>query len=146
MISILGLSYKVLQTSKLQQFSLQSPNTAFALHSAIIGYILADQKMLFGNTLLPAPNRLHSSKCIAAAAAKQPESAAMLRIDHGVVDPFSEKASKSLEAKLLCRDLSDSILQIIKNTTRNDHFSQKLTFHLAAKGVRVKHKASTRQA
>ena len=64
--------------------------------------------MLFGNTLLPAPTRLHSSKCIAAVAAKQPESAAMLRIDHGVLDPFSKKAPNILEAKLLRRDLSDS--------------------------------------
>jgi hypothetical protein len=30
--------------------------------------------MLFGNTLLPAPTRLHSGlKCVAAVAAKQPE-------------------------------------------------------------------------
>ena len=94
------------RAAQLQQFSLQSPNIAFenncqfqtfALHSAIIGYSLADQKMLFGNTLLPAPTRLLSSfECVAAAVAKQPEyqqSAAMLRIDHGVVDPFSKKAS-----------------------------------------------------
>jgi hypothetical protein len=36
-------------------------------------------------------------------------------ICHGVLNPKSEKASKSLEAKLLCRDLFTSILQTIKN-------------------------------
>ena len=48
-------------------------------------------------------------KCIAAVAAKQPESAAMLRIDHGVLDPFSEESSIFLKAKLLRRALSNSI-------------------------------------
>ena len=35
----------------------------------------------------------------------------MLRIDHGVLNPFSEKAPNILEAKLLRGDLSDSIFQ-----------------------------------
>jgi hypothetical protein len=42
-------------------------STSLALHSAIMGYILADQKMLFGNTLLPAPTRLHSGVTYSAA-------------------------------------------------------------------------------
>ena len=92
--------------------------------------------MLFGNTLLPAPTRLQSGlKCVTAVVAKQPESAAMLRIDHGVVDPFSEKASNILEAKLLCGDLSDSTFP--KKT--NHHLAidlplSKVTFYLAARG------------
>jgi hypothetical protein len=50
-------------------------------------------------------------KCIAAVAAKQPESAAMLRIDHGVLDHFSEEYSIFIKAKLLRRDLPNSIFQ-----------------------------------
>ena len=42
-------------------------STSLALHSAIIGYILGDKKMLFGNTLLPAPTRLHSGVTYSAA-------------------------------------------------------------------------------
>ena len=60
---------------------------------------------------------ISSLNCIAAVAAKQPESAAMLRIDHGVLDPFSELSSIFLEAKLLRRDLSNSIFQ----TKKKDH-------------------------
>jgi hypothetical protein len=71
----------------------------------------ARSRRLFWNSQ-PGSLKVSAATCLVRGGiAKQPESAAMLRIDHGVLDPFSELSSIFLGAKLLRRDLSNSFFQ-----------------------------------